>query len=167
MPLVLKVYLPDHRGSLDNPNIWSTITSYHSDFNIASTFRICSHITHISITWPSYEWIHKQGSQVQIRCLSSVDQWWTQVLYSHICYYLSAENLLPSHWTNDDLLMHQWFIPDEKRYHQYQTTLASPDMQSHIRDKLVTNNQFFRALSTEWTYTNQFLSWLHFLDLSK
>jgi len=41
------------------------------------------------------------------------------------------------------------------------------DMQSHIGDKLITNNGYIGALSTEWTYTNQPSVWLHFLALGR
>jgi len=51
--------------------------------------------------------------------------------------------------------MLQWFIPDEMRCHQYQTTTASLDMQSHIQDKDKTSNQYIGAQLTEWAYTSR------------
>jgi hypothetical protein len=33
--------------------------------------------------------------------------------------------------------------------------MPSPNMQSHIEEQLVTNDQYIRAQSTEWTYMNQ------------
>jgi hypothetical protein len=56
-PLVLQVYIWDHMGSLDNPNIdtQSELMRYHSDLLIRSSFRICSPIGIISITLPVYQ----------------------------------------------------------------------------------------------------------------
>jgi hypothetical protein len=53
-PLVLQVYIRDHTGSLDTPNMDtnSDIMNYHSDFLIGSTFRICSPIDYIAVTLP-------------------------------------------------------------------------------------------------------------------
>jgi hypothetical protein len=63
--------------------------------------------------------------------------------------------------------MLQWFIPYEMRCRQYQTTTASQDMQSHILDKLVTNDWYIGVLSTEWTYTNQPLFRPHLFGLGR
>jgi len=41
-------------------------------------------------------------------------------------------------------LMLQWFIPDEMICHQYQTTMAYQDMQSHIGDKRI-NRHFYHT----------------------
>jgi len=41
------------------------------------------------------------------------------------------------------------------RCHQSQSVNASPDLQSHIRDKLETNNPYIRVLSNKWTFMNQ------------
>jgi len=38
---------------------------------------------------------------------------------------------------------------------QHKTTMASRDMQRHMRDKWLTNDRFIGVLSTEWTYMNQ------------
>jgi hypothetical protein len=47
----------DHTGLLGNPNMNTLfdITNYQSEFHIRSTFPICSLISHISITRPSYQ----------------------------------------------------------------------------------------------------------------
>jgi hypothetical protein len=57
MPLVLQVYIWDHKGSLDTPNMDTQfeIMNYHLDFLIGSTFWICSSIGYISITLPLYQ----------------------------------------------------------------------------------------------------------------
>ena len=59
-PVVLQVYFQDHSESLDNPNMDPQygIMTYHSDFLIGLTFRICSPIGYISITLPSYQLIN-------------------------------------------------------------------------------------------------------------
>jgi hypothetical protein len=50
---------------------------------------------------------------------------------------------------NAYLLILQWLISDEMRYCQYQTTIASRDLQSHISDLFVTNDGFTEVLSTK------------------
>jgi hypothetical protein len=56
-PLVLQVYLRDHTGSLDNPDMdtQSELMDCHSDFLIGSTYLICSPNGNINITLPSYQ----------------------------------------------------------------------------------------------------------------
>jgi len=80
---------------------------------------------------------------------------------------LSAGILIPSRQTNDYSLMLQWFIHYEMRCRQYQNTITSRDMQSHIRDKSTTNNRYIGAQSTECTYRNQPLVRPHFPGLGK
>jgi len=80
---------------------------------------------------------------------------------------ISAGILIPSRQSNDYSLMLQWFIHYEMRRRQYQNTITSRDMQSHIRDKSITNNRYIGAQSTQWTYTKQSLVRPHFLGLGK
>ena len=82
-------------------------------------------------------------------------------------YFLSTEKLIPGGRPNNYLLMHQWFIPREMRCYQYWTTMASQDMQSHMRDKSITNDHYITVLSTKWTYTSQLLVQPHFLCQGK
>jgi len=80
---------------------------------------------------------------------------------------LSAGNLIPSHQTHDDSLILKWSISNEMKCHQYKTTMASRDMQSHIGNTSLTNNHYITALSTKWTYTNQSLPRPPLLGLGK
>jgi len=151
---VWQLFLQDHKGSLKDPYIdtWSQITNYHSDCHIGSTFRICSPISQIFINWPSYKLIHNYS---QAKHEYHVYHVWIKDGRNFSIYNghtISAGNLIPSCRPNDHLILLQWFIPDDMMCRQYQTTMASWDMQSHIRDELVTNNQFIGALSTEWTW---------------
>jgi len=68
---------------------------------------------------------------------------------------LLAGNLIPSCQPKNYLIMLPWFIPDEMMCCQYQTTMASRDMKSYIRDKLIAINRYIGALATKWTCTNQ------------
>jgi hypothetical protein len=77
------------------------------------------------------------------------------------------ETLFLSHQTKHSSLTLQWYIPDEMRCPQYQTTMASRNIRIHIRDQLVTNNQYIEALTTNWIYTNQSLFPPHILGLGK
>jgi len=137
------------------------ITNYHSDFYIGSTFRIGSPISHISITRPLYRLIH--------HCSQAKRKWDVYYLWiSTGCNFsifnghcLSAGQRIPGRWPNHYWLMPQWFLPREMRCCQYQTTMATRDMQGHMRNKSLTNNWCIRVLSTEWTYMNQPLVWTH------
>jgi len=168
-PLVLKVHFWDYTGSLDNPNmdIRSRFTNYHSYFRIRSTFQISSPISHISITWPSHQWIN--DSDLANREWDMYHLWIDNGCKISIVngHSSSAGNLIPSRRTNDYPLMLQWVIPWEMRCRQHQSIMTSWDMQSHIRDKSITNNGYIGAQSTKWTYTNQPLVRSHFLGLGK
>lgn len=67
----------------------------HSNFNIGSTFRICSPITQISITQPSYELIHHN---IQAKCKYDIYHLWisnnckSPILNSHSLW---TGNLIP------------------------------------------------------------------------
>ena len=127
---------------------WSGILNYHSNFLIGSTFWIGSPISQISITRPSYQQIYG-NSPAKLKY--DVYHLWISngrnisILNGHC---LSAGNLICSCQPNLYSLMLQWFIVDETMCHQYQTTMASRDMQSHIRDTLVTNDQHIGASAT-------------------
>jgi len=156
-PLVLEVYFRDHTKSLDDPfiEVWSEITNCHSDFCTGSTFQICSPISHISITWPLYQLIHDNS---QTKHEYDVSHLWIST--GHIVsnlpgYSSSAGKLIPGHQPNDSFLMLHWFIPREMRCLQYQTTMASWDMQGRTRDESLTIDWNIRDLWTDWTYTSQ------------
>jgi len=53
----------------------------------------------------------------------------------------------------------------EMRCRQHQTIMTSRGVQSHIRDKSITNDSYIGAQSTEWTCTNQPLFRPHLLGL--
>jgi hypothetical protein len=82
-------------------------------------------------------------------------------------YSLSAGNFISSYRTNDYSLMLQWCIPREMRCHQHQSIIASQDMQSHMRDKSISNNRHIGSQSTKWTYTKPPLFRPHLLVLGR
>jgi len=145
----------------------SAIMNYHSNFHIGPTFWICSPISLISITQPLYQQIHNNS---QAKCEQDVYHLWISngcnfsILNGHS---LSAGYLIPSQWPNVLSLMVQCLIPDETMCHQYLTSMACQHDQSHIRDKLETNNRYIGAMSTEWTYMHQPLFWPRFLGLGE
>jgi len=68
---------------------------------------------------------------------------------------LSAAMLILGRQPNDYLLMLEWFVPREMWCRQYQTTMASWDMQGHMTDMILNNNRYIGVMSTEWTDMNQ------------
>jgi len=145
----------------------SGIIQNHSDFYIGSTFRICSPISHISITRPLHQLIHDNG---QAKHKYNVYHLWIRT-GCNICipngYTLLAGKLIPARRPNDYSLTCQWFIPREMRCRQHQTIMASRDMQGHMRDKSLTNDRYIGVLSTKWTYMNQPLGRPHSLCMGE
>lgn len=110
--------------------------------------------------------LRQVSNQVQMRCVSSVDQ--DGSMFSILSSYsLLAGILIRSGQINNWLLMPQWFISDNRRCHPYWTTMAFRNTQSYTRNKLVSNNRHIRARSTKWTYMNQPLFQLHCLPLGE
>jgi len=120
-PLELQLYFRDHTRSLDNPYIhtWSDITNCHSDVYIGSTFRICSLISHISITRPVKQLIHDNGQAKREEYVYHI--WISTGLSFSILngYSLSAGKLIPGRRPNDYSVLFQWCIPTEMRCRQY------------------------------------------------
>jgi len=156
-PLVLLLSFRDLIKSLNDPSIdtWSEIMNYYSNFYIGSTFWICSPIGHISIAERLYQLIYNNS---QTKSKSDVLHLWIRIgrNFSILNGYSSlAGKLIHGRQPKNYSLMLQWFLFKEMRCHQSQTTKASRNMHSHVRDKLWTINQYIGVLSTEWTCTNQ------------
>jgi hypothetical protein len=75
------------------------------------------------------------------------------------------DTLFLGHWRNDYSLLLQWLISREIRCRQNLNIMTSRDMQSHIRNRSITNNRHIRAQSTKWTWTNIPLVHPHLLGL--
>jgi hypothetical protein len=131
----------------------SALLIYHLDFPIGSIFRI---IHQLVISPLHYTNINRPTTVIK---LSTRKIW---IIFKSVLdvrslltmvYYLSAENLIPSHQTINYSLMLQWFCPYEMTCHRYQTTTASRDMESYIWDKIVTkeSNQWL----IYWSPVNQ------------
>lgn len=89
----------------------------------------------------------------------------TSLLLVVIPYRL--ESLFYSRRPNNYAYLHEWLNLNGMIHRHHRSTMTSEDVQSHIRDHLVTNNQYVGVLSTEWSYTNQLLFRLHFLSWIK
>jgi len=133
----------------------SGIMNYYLDFHIGSTFLISSPISHISITWPSYQQINDSDLA---QCKEDVDYLWIHNSLRITIVngqFFPAANLISCHWTNNYWLILEWFILKLMRCQQHQSIMASRDMKSHIWAKLITNNWYTWAQLTEWTYMDQ------------
>ena len=127
-------------GLLNNTS--SGITNFHPHFHNESTFRICSTIGQISITWPSNQPIHNDSQatgKFDVGIICGSDKVATSPVsiatpYRQEILFLVADQMSIS-------LMLQWLIGDEMMCHQYQTTMAARDMQSHIGDMQI--NPYF------------------------
>jgi len=110
---------------------------------------MCPPISHISVTRPSYELIDGQtlAKRKYDVCIILGSELFATSPFSMVTPY-QQQTLFPLADQTSISLMLQWFIPDEMMCHQYQTTMASRDMQSHIGDTRI--NSYFSLTFLVW-----------------